>query len=258
MTNQEIGIGIIDIYDDDSLMKCVKSLETSAPHNLVYNYIISNRKTPLKNFKYDKKITHHVSMATLRNHCLASFRTLGLKYLFLINSNVIIKDPEFIPKIIKTASAFGTWIMTGYQKTPTVLDDSESNQSLCVNTKLNTDFLFLRSGVIGSLGYFDERYVNTKDLDVLDYINKARKTEIYPKHPFHPTIGDYIEYTDSKIEKIEHSDILDTNNKSVGFSYGYFHHQHKYIPDHDEIKSLSKDDLMVFMGDLQKNYSTKI
>jgi len=254
MENNEVGIGLIDIYDDKSLIDCSYSLSKITNNASVY--VISNRTLGLKDFKYDEKITHQVSMATLRNHCISRFRCLGLKYIFLINSNVIITDPNFIENTIKTAEAFGTWFMTGYQENPTHLDDSDANRSLCVNTKLNTDFIFLRSGIIGNLGYFDERYVNTKDLDVLDYINKARKLEIYPPHPFHPTVGNILKYSDSKIQKIEHSDTLDVKNKSVGFSYGYFHHQHKYIPDHDEIKTITKDELMVFMGDLQQNYAT--
>jgi hypothetical protein len=254
MENNEVGIGLIDIHDDKSLIDCSYSLSKTTNNASVY--VISNRILGLKDFEYDEKITHQVSMATLRNHCIAHFRCLGLKYIFLINSNVIITDPNFIENTIKTAEAFGTWFMTGYQENPTHLDDSDANRSLCVNTKLNTDFIFLRSGIIGNLGYFDERYINTKDLDVLDYINKARKIEIYPPHPFHPTVGNILKYTDSKIQKVDHSDMLDTKNKSVGFSYGYFHHQHKYIPDHDEIKSITKDELMVFMGDIQQNYST--
>jgi hypothetical protein len=254
MENTEVGIGLIDIYDDKSLIDCSYSLSKTTENASVY--VISNRTIGLKDFEYDKKITHHVSMATLRNHCIAHFRCLGLKYIFLINSNVIITDPNFIENTIKTAEVFGTWFMTGYQENPTHLDDSDANRSLCVNTKLNTDFIFLRSGIIGNLGYFDERYINTKDLDVLDYINKARKIEIYPPHPFHPTVGNILKYSDAKIQRVDHSDILDTKNRSVGFSYGYFHNQHKYIPDHDEPKSITKDDLMVFMGDIQQNYAT--
>ena len=192
MNNKEIGIGIIDIYDDNSLLNCVKSLKTVS--NEVSTYIISNRNNPVKNFEYDKVISHQVSMATLRNHCIAHFRCFGLKYLFLLNSNVVIKDPNFLEKTIKTAEAFGTWYMTGFQENSTNLADSESNQSLWINTKLNTDFIFIRSGIVGNLGYFDERYVNTKDLDVLDYIVKARKIQIYPEHPFHPTIGNILNY----------------------------------------------------------------
>jgi hypothetical protein len=255
MDKKKIGIAVLDIYSDKSLLDCIESLKSVSSD--VSTYIISNKINTLKHFKYDKKITHQVSMATLRNHCIAHFRCLGLKYLFLINSNVVIKDKNFIENTIKTAEVFGTWFMTGYQESPTHLDDSESNQSLCINTKLNTDFIFIRSGIVGNLGYFDERYVNTKDLDVLDYIIKARNIGIYPLHPFHPTVGNILNYNDSKIEKIGHSDILDTNNKTVGFSYGYFYHQHKYIPDQDDTqKKITKDELMIFMGDLQKNYAT--
>jgi len=257
MINKELGIGILDIYDDASLIECTKSLAAADPQGFVSTYVITNRKTPLKDFVYDKKIGHSVSMATLRNHCLAAFRCAGLKYLFLINSNVVIKDPEFIQKTIATAEAFGTWFLAGYQGNPTVLDDADLGQSLCINNKLNTDFIFIRSGVVGNLGYFDERFVNTKDLDVLDYIVKARKIGIYPPHPYHATCGDYINYTTAKIDRIDHSDMIDQKNRSVGFSYGYFHHQHKYIPDHDEIKEATKDDLMIFMGDLQAAYAKK-
>jgi len=252
LKNTDVGIGILDIYSDASLKRCIESVIRSDAAQSP-SYIISNKKIKTSDVEFNKHITHQVSMAALRNHCVAHFRSMGVKYIFLLNSNVTITDPDFVKNTIKTAETFGTWFLTGNNETPTILDD-DSGQSLEINNKLNTDFVFIRSGVAGTLGYFDERYVNTKDLDVLDYINTARKNGMYPKHPFHTTVGRVATYEKEKIERIDHSDTLDVENRSVGFSYGYFKHRWNYIPDMEETETISKEDLMVFMGDLQKNY----
>ena len=254
MDYKEVGVAILDIYDNTSLMGCVEEL---AINQEVSAYIINNRKIPLKDFQYDKVISHSVSMATLRNHALAHFRCHGIKYIYLLTSNVIIKDPNFIEKTIKTAEAFGTWLLTGNVEGSTILDD-DSGQSLHINTKVEPNFVFMRSGVVGNLGYFDERLFNTSYLDVLDYVERARKIGIYPPSNFFATVGDFYDITDSKIEKIDHSDTLDKDNRSVGLSFGYFQHQHKYVPTIDDIKSVSKEALMTFMDGLQKDYSVKI
>jgi len=247
----DTGIAILDIYDNESLEKCVNSLAGIQASS----YIITNRTTPDPTFIYDKKISHQVSMATLRNHAIAHFRCLGLKYLFIFNSNVVVTDPNFIEKTIKIAEAFGTWFLTGYGEGSTVLDDAEKGQSLCVNTKLNTEALFIRSGVVGNLGYFDERFINSSYLDVLDYTHRAIKLGIFPPETFFPTLDNFYKLTDSENQRIGHSDILDENNKSVGMSYGYFKHLYGYVPSMDDRKSASKDELMIFMGDLQTNYA---
>lgn len=251
---KEVGIAILDIYDDKSLLKCIENLSINQE---VSSYVITNRRTPLKGFQYDKVISHSVSMATLRNHALAHFRCHGIKYIFLLTSNVVIKDPNFIEKTIKTAETFGTWLLTGNVQGSTILDD-DSGQSLHINTKVEPNFVFLRSGVVGNLGFFEERYFNTSYLDVLDYVERARKLGIYPPTNFFATVGDVYDITDSKIEKIDHSDTLDKNNRSVGLSFGYFKHIHGYVPTIDDIKSVSKDDLMKFMEDIQNLYSVKL
>ena len=251
---REVGIAILDIYDDKSLLKCIENLSINQE---VSSYVITNRRTPLKGFQYDKTISHSVSMATLRNHALAHFRCHGIKYIFLLTSNVIIKDLSFIEKTIKTSESFGTWLLTGNVEGSTILDD-DSGQSLHINTKVEPNFVFLRSGVVGTVGYADERYFNTSYLDVLDYVERARKIGIYPPTNFFATVGDIYDITDAPIQRIDHSDTLDKDNRSVGLSFGYFKHIHGYVPTIDDIKSVSKEELMKFMEGLQKDYSVKI
>jgi len=248
---KEVGIAILDIYDDKSLLDCIKNLPLGQE---VSSYVITNRRTPLKGFQYDDVLSHSVSMATLRNHALAHFRCHGLKYIFMITSNVILKDSNFIRRTIETAETFGTWLLTGNVDGSTILDD-DSGRSLHIATKVEPNFVFVRSGVVGNLGYFDERYFNTSYLDVLDYVERARKIEIYPPTNFFATVGDIYETSDAKIEKIDYSDTLDKDNRSVGLSFGYFQHQHKYVPTIDDIKSVSKEELLIFMDSLQKDYA---
>jgi hypothetical protein len=257
MKQEEIGIAIIDVYDDDSLIECYKSINENIVGKKYQSYCITNRKKPLKDFSYDEKITHNVSFATLRNKCVQHFRNIGVKYIFLINSNVIIKNPSFFENTVETANFYGTWFLTGYGEHPTIINDTDSEKCILnVNTKLNTDLIFVRSGVVGTIGFFDQRYIDTKNLDVLDYINKLRKNLMYPPHPFHVTV-EKTEYTISKIDKIDHSDILSKEHPMVGFSFGYFKHLHGYIPDLQEIQTASKEQLIESLGKIQENFSIR-
>lgn len=253
MNYSEIGIAVLDVYDDQHLYKCLESLKFI--DQVASTCVVTNKKISNKNFIYDKVFTNQVGFSTMRNYCISKFRNSGIKYIFILNSNVIIKNKNFIEDVIKTCNTFGVWFLCGTSEGSTVIDDTEKNETLTINNKLNTDFIFLRSGIIGSVGYFDERYINTKDLDVLDYINRLRFLNLYPKHPYHITVNDYFEYDKKDIQKISHSDVLDGKEPTVGFSYGYFKHKWNYIPDIDDIPQITKDDLLKFLEDCGKNYT---
>jgi hypothetical protein len=256
MKTEEIGIGVLDVYDDESLINCTGRLAEVLKNSKVSTFVITNRKNKTKKFKYDEEINHQVPFATLRNHCISKFRCWGLKYFFILNSNVTIQDENFLENTLKISENFGTWLLLGSSKNSTIIDDTEKNANLHVNTILNTDSIFMRSGVIGSIGYFDQKYTNTKDLDVLDYINRARKMGLYPPHPFHPTIGNILSYKDKILEKIGHNDILDGKDKRVGYSYSLFRHIWQYLPMED-IKCATKNELMEILNDLQEKYGKK-
>jgi hypothetical protein len=253
--NNKIGIGILDIYDQNLLDDCVSSIPEEFKEN-VFIASVSNNKSFTKNHK---QYNSDVCFATLRNWLLTQMRIKELKYYFLIDSNILITDHEIFTKTIKLAEVFGTWMITGIGQNNIPIEDDVNNVTLNISPSLNSSFMFIYSGIIKNNGYFDERHFNTKDLDVLDYIIKLRKKEIYPPNNFNPTISEGFKATPSEIKKKDHIDRLDMFprdiHKSLQLSYGYFHHNHKYLPGQNDPAPVSQEDLLKSIEKLQKNYA---
>lgn len=255
MNKEEIGIGILDVYSSADLTNCFNSIpdEFKNQKNLL---VVSDTKNK-NDIDYPvTKIGTGIQMASLRNWILGQFRSNGIKHNFLINSNQIIKNSNLFEDVITKAEIFGTWFMSGPEKIAVTLEDDKFKNCLTLSTSLNSDFIYIYSGIINNIGYFDEKYFNTKELDVVDYIIKMREKKIYPPNHFYPMISDGIESSSSKIEKNNYTETL-SNDKSVQMSYGYFFFKNKYIPKQNEPAAVSQEELINSMEEIQKNYGKK-
>jgi hypothetical protein len=247
----EIGIAIIDVYGQDDLNLCYDSIPEGAENVIV----VSNTRNKLPDCE-KKQYSAEVPFATLRNWAINKFRIKGLKHLFLINSNQIIKDPEIFQKTIKMAEVFGIWAFTGPEVSSLEIEDDKHNISLRLSEKINSDFIYLFNGVVSNVGFFDERFFNTKDLDVLDYILRMRDKKVFPPTGYNAIISKGIDKTRSKITKPNYREI-DNADQSVNLSYAYFVTKYQYIPTQNDPKPVSKEDLMTSLEELQKNYAKK-
>lgn len=256
--NKEIGIGILDIYNDKNFEKCYSSIPEEYKESVV---IVSNRKKTNK--LADRHYDHEVSFATLRNYVITQLRIKNFKYFYLLNSNVTIKNNNLFEKTIQKANLFGTWFMLGPSKLGLVkIEDDDRNISLNITPVLNTDFIFMYSGILKNFKFFDERYYNTYDFDVLDYIINMRNKGIYPPKHYNPTIDiDDIEISDnSKIEKINFKsfdDLKENSSKTLDLTLTYFYYKHKYIPNQNDPSGITEEKLLNFMQNLQETYGNK-
>lgn len=255
MNNEEIGIGILDLYSQENLDICYKQI----PDELISQvFVVSNNKntSPTSN---SRSFSTQVPIATMRNWLISQMRLNGIKYYFLIHSNQYLKDKSVFENTIKTAETFGTWFMLGPgpESKQFPLEDDTKNLTLYLNTELSEEFMFIFSGIIKNNGYFDERYLNGISVDVLDYILKLRNKKLYPPNNYHPTIPLGFQ-TDSlaKLNKIGFQDIPSTQ-KDVQLTYAYFYSNHKYIPTQDDPNSVSQEELLKVMEHLQVTYGKK-
>lgn len=250
--NNEIGIGILDLYDQDCLFKCLDSIKNVSKDNIIVSSLTKNKS----NIENHRVYTSQTPLATLRNHIISQFRLKNIKYFFLLHSNQVIKHENIWNDVIKLAEIFGTWFITGFDKNILTLED-DSNLELNISSKLNSEFMFFTSGIVKNNGYFDERFFNGKELDVIDYIINLRKKNITLPHNFYATIPDnWVEDIKTKIQAVGYFEFPDSD-KSLQMAYGYFMHIHKYIPNQSDPQSVSNDELMKHMEDLQKNYAKK-
>jgi len=249
--NEEIGIGILDVYEQDDLEHCYASIPEALKPNLLVASATNNKMVNDNYRKYGE-----VSFATLRNWLISQFRIKGYKYFFLLGSNQVVEDSEIFQKAIKLGETFGTWFILGSGSNSIDLEDDNENITLSVSPEINSDFMFMLSGVVKNNGFFDERFFNSKDLDVLDYIIKLRNKGIYPPAHFNPTIGKGLKKTNNKIQKIGFKDLPDPH-RSVGLSYGYFLHLHKYIPSQNDPVGSTKEQLLESLSKIQETYAKK-
>jgi hypothetical protein len=250
--NNEIGIGILDLYDQDSLSKCLDSIKNISKDNIIVSSLTKNKS----NLENHRAYTSQTPLATLRNHIISQFRLKNIKYFFLLHSNQVVKNENIWNNTIKLAETFGTWFMTGFNKNILTLED-DSNLELNISSNLNSNFLFFTSGMVKNNGYFDERFFNGKELDVIDYIINLRKKNATLPHNFYATIPDnWLEDIKTKNQAVGYFEFPDSD-KSLQMAYGYFMHVHKYIPTQSDPQSVSNDELMKCMEDLQKNYAKK-
>ena len=247
----KIGIGILDVYTQEDLNLCYDSI----PEGTENVIIVSDTKNKLPDCQH-RRYGNGVQFATMRNWLISQFRLKGLKHYFLINSNQIIKDPDIFQKTIKTAEVFGIWSFLGTNNSNLVIEDDEHNVTLTLSEKINSDFIYLFNGIVTNVGYFDERFFNTKDLDVLDYVIRMREKKVFPPTGYNAIINSGLETTRSEIQKPNYREI-ENPDKSVQVSYAYFVHKNKYIPTQNDPKAVTKEELMASLEEIQKNYAKK-
>jgi hypothetical protein len=251
---KDIGIAIIDVFEQDNLDVCYDSLKDSANDVL----IVSNTSNKMpKNCNFER-YSGQIPFATLRNYALHHFRIKGLKHFFLINSNVRITDSKVFENAIEVANAFGVWCLFGPTSKNTVIEDDEKNLNLILSQEINSDFIYIHDGIISNVGFFEERYLNTKSLDVLDYVVRMRSKDLYTPNGYVATIQEGLDTTRGKITKPNYKEIEKDPDKSVEFSYAYFLTMHKYIPTQNDPKPVENEKLMETLESLQKNHSNKL
>lgn len=248
----EIGIGILDIYTQEDLENCYNSIPDDLKPNV---FVASATNNKMVNENYRKY--GEVPFATLRNWIISQMRLNDLKYYFILHSNQTVVDTELFEKTIKVAEAFGTWFILGDGANSLPLEEDETGITLYMSPELNSEFMFTFYGIIKNSGYFDERYYNSKDLDILDYVIRLRKKGVYPPAHYNPTIGDYLKRSDSTIQKIGHKE-LPCPDYDVGLSYGYFLYNHGYLPGQNDPTGCTQDQLLDALKVLQKNYAKPI
>jgi hypothetical protein len=243
---EDIGIGIIDVYQQQNLDSCLESIPEDLKNNV---YIVSNTNNIIKNFKYTK-YDREVSFASLRNKLLTQFRLAKKKYLFMLYSNYAITETNFFESTLKIASTFGTWMMTGPGSNSFELEDEVSKNSLKISPELNGEVIFMFSGLIKKFGYFNEQLSSNNQLELLDYILRLRKEGLYPSNHFNPILDKGLYKVPSKMNKINHS-----KERSDELSFGMFQHLHNFIPGYNDPAGITQEQLFAELERIQQTYA---
>jgi hypothetical protein len=248
--NNKIGIGIIDIYDDDSVNNILQHIPEEA-----YVSIATSRKSTLNFKNINHKKMDNVSLAYMKNYLLHDFRMNNLDYYFLLHSDQTVSDSEVYSRIIKKAETFGTWFLTGSMSNCIDIED-DNKEVLKISQNLNSKFIFTFKGMVKNNGFFSERYLNGQNLHVLDYIEDLRKKNLFLPSGYFPTISENMVENKKTMSNPYFKDFPDPD-KTLQYAYGYFMHKHKYIPGQNDPKSVDQDEMLKKLEELQNNYAKK-
>lgn len=245
------GIGILDLYDDESLKDVLSKLPKDA-----YVVVVSNRKNayePDVN-KYIK--VDNVSLANMKNLLLYEFRIQDIDYYYILHSDQIIESSDVFDKIKNISETFGTWFLTGHVDNNTIDIEDDNGSTLKLSQKLNSKFIFTFKGIVKNVGFFDERFINTQNLDVIDYVQRLKQKNLYVADGYYPTISLSMK-ENKKTMSTAYIQDFPSEDMTVRFSYGLFVHLYKYIPNHSDPTPKKQEDVLASVEFLQKNYAKR-
>jgi len=161
----EIGVGILTYKRPDYYRQVLSCI----PRQEIGKLIIVNdgEETYVQEFDGDIVITNgeQLGVAKSKNKLLRGLIENGLKYLFLIEDDILIKDPKVFQHYIKAAASTGIHHLC-FEK----ISNNGSNLKYVLEqpdgVKLGFyhhpqgAFMYVNANLVTKLGYFDENYIN--------------------------------------------------------------------------------------------------
>lgn len=246
---KDIGIGILDIYEQKNLDDLLNSIPKEYTNNL---YICSTANNKQKITHNHFSFTREVSLSSLVNRILTFFRqNPEIKYYFIFHSNCLITDSNFFKNTILTAEAFGTWFITGPGSDSVLIEEENLKINLAITPELNQSFLFTIPNIIKHNGYFNEQFYADNILGTLDYLIKLRQKELYPSAPFNPSVYEGLSIIPANLKKAQFKPTLKAEDKSLGL----FYYLHKFIPGVDDNTGSTKEQMLKSIEKLQQRYA---
>jgi len=252
---KKIAIGIINTSDQDTFIKCKKSLP-----DVDFIYDVHHTTS---NIKSNDVYNRYIGYGGLRNIILRKALQDNADYIFLIKSTLNIVDHSIIQDYIQTAKTFGTWFMlrgSRHEKCTTIEDDS-SNINLSLFKTLNQDLIFMLPSHIKNCGFFNEGYINidgpddTNCLEIYEYYSKIENKINYLPKGYYPDA----DFSLTKIVEVNNTlyrpGLKENTTDNITKVYGQFYHNNKFIPR--QYTPSTKEVALSTLEKIQQIYSIK-
>ena len=269
----KLGIGITTKDRPEYFERCIKSLP-------VVDFVCYvNDGEEYSNEIYEKgnndkyEVIQHsknLGIACAKNSALRCLIQNDCNFLFLLEDDIIIENPDIFLKYIKTAEVSGLWHMNyGFSNVYNFTEDGSrairatldygDEHSVIFTPNIMAGFQFFHKSVIKAIGYMDERYSKLKNMEHVDHSYKAVKSGLLPSYCFWPdvnnswdyisTIEDFFTNSQSKDENFE------TNFKKACM---LFHHKYGFDPTQPTENELLTDEQCIKkLESIQANFSRR-
>ncbi len=263
----KIGVGVITCNGIERFKQSISTIPN------VDCLVVVNDGNPYPNEIYPKNaevIQHskNMSVGVAKNDALRYLMKQDCDHLFLAEDDMLITNPEVFIAYIKAAEASGIWHMNfGYHgpanfkpgqygiKNPRQVVDYENGIEIALNPHCVGSFSYYLRGIIKTIGYFDERFVNA--FDHVENTYKIIKMGLHPPFWWFADIANSDQYikeqASSDVNSVIHKD--EKWKQNFQQACAWFKHKHGYYPT--EIPDTPPDKVLEILNTLQKNYARK-
>jgi len=267
--NNKIGAAILTCNRVDFFKQCLASIPG------VETLIVVNDGKPYDSDVYTrnvKEVIQHSSnkcVGISKNEALRYLIQDGCQHLFLIEDDMLIKNPDVFNAYIKAAEASGIWHLNfAYHgpanfkpgqygvKNPRQIVDYENGIEIGLNPNSVGSFSYYLRGVIKSIGYMDERFQNA--WEHVDHTYRIIKAGLHPPFWWFADLANSDEYINELASSEVNSVIRKTSEWTEGMQKGaqWYAQKHGFIPT--KTPDTPPEKVLAICEDIQKKYAKKI
>lgn len=211
---EKVGLGIITCNREDFYKQCYKSVPYSFIDELV---TVNDGKKYKGRYPKTKLIQHkkNKSVGISKNDAIKHLLEKGCTHIFLIEDDILIKDPVVFVKYIEAAQETGLQhLMFGYHgpankgmqskgaPKPRVIIEYKNNVRIALNQHCVGAFCYFHKDVIDKVGMFDETYKNV--WEHVDHSYSIVNAGLLPGYWYWPDIANSYDYLDEQACSEEH------------------------------------------------------
>lgn len=256
----EIGVAILTYNRPDYYSQVLKAI----PRNEIGCLVVVNDgvNAYAKNEDADEVILNNeqLGIAKTKNKALKILIEKGYKYLFLIEDDILIKDPKVFQHYIKAANSTGIHHLC-YEKInnngDTLKYTLEQPDGVKIGFYKNPQgaFMYINANLITKLGYFDENYINA--YEHVDFAYNLIRKKVAPPFWYFPDLLNSEDYLIDIEGSNTNSSITNKPGYNENLEKSAIYFVSKWGHFTNTIADASIKDVLVNLIELQINYSRK-
>jgi GT2 family glycosyltransferase len=263
--SNKIGVGIVTCKRPEFFKNCINSIPS------VDSLFVVNDGTPYYNLEVNpsnlKEVIQHEKskgVGVSKNELLRNLIQDGCDHIFLVEDDMLIKDANVFNEYIKLASATGIWHLNfGYHgpankkadgsKNPRLVVEYKDGMKLALNPNCVGSVSYYLRGVIKSVGYMDEKFVNC--WEHVEHTNRIIKAGLHPPFWWFADLANSDDYIEEQASSEVNTTIERTPEWIRNFNEGaaWYAHKHGHIPT--KTPDTSPSEVSNILKTIHKNYS---
>ena len=185
----------------------------------------------------------------------------GIEHVFIIEDDILIKDPKVFQHYIKAAQSTGIHHLcyekiNGNGDTPKYVLEQPDGVKIGFYHNPQGAFMYANANIIKKLGYFDEKYINA--FEHIDFAYNLIKNEVAPPFWYFPDLLESEKYLTDIKGSNENSSITNKEKYNENLEKSAIHFVQKWGHFTNEIRDVGLSELGQRLMNLQANYSRKI